>query len=211
MRPGGGKDKGSAWEREVCRQLSLWIGEGARTDLFVRNVISGGQFTVRSRQGDSAGVPGDVMAAHPLSYRFLSLFSIECKHHASLNLTGFLHDARMDRSFLAQTYNKAEKQANQLALQPLIIAKENHRPAWVLLPAHIGKAARTGCIAIEGFSYHSLHQNRVWLVPFDVLTGLVIPATFLVAVEEQVRLRDGRKQVRDYHATDSGPAPRRQS
>ena len=51
MRPGGGKPKGNEFERWVGRQLSIWITDGARTNIFARNVLSGGGFTVTLEKG----------------------------------------------------------------------------------------------------------------------------------------------------------------
>ena len=37
MRSGGGKQKGSAFEREICKKLSLWFTENERDDIFFRS------------------------------------------------------------------------------------------------------------------------------------------------------------------------------
>jgi hypothetical protein len=43
--------KGGAFEREICRDLSLWWSSGAKDDIFYRTSGSGGRFTHRQKRG----------------------------------------------------------------------------------------------------------------------------------------------------------------
>ena len=52
MRAGSSKAKGSQWEREVGKTFSLWLTNNERPDLFSRNVLSGGAFTIAHNKGD---------------------------------------------------------------------------------------------------------------------------------------------------------------
>ena len=49
MRKGGGKEKGSSFERLVCKRMSMWLSKGERDDLFWRSAMSGGRATVQLR------------------------------------------------------------------------------------------------------------------------------------------------------------------
>ena len=53
MRPGGGKAKGSSFEREIARILSLWWSKGTRDDIFGRTMSSGAWGTQRAKAGKS--------------------------------------------------------------------------------------------------------------------------------------------------------------
>jgi hypothetical protein len=43
--------KGSSFEREIAKLLSLWWSEGMRDDVFYRSHASGGRFTMRRKSG----------------------------------------------------------------------------------------------------------------------------------------------------------------
>ncbi len=75
-----GKGKGSGFERDICRLLSLWWSDNERDDLFWRSSNSGGRATVRSRKGKSTfGQYGDVAATDPIGLDLLEVFTIELK------------------------------------------------------------------------------------------------------------------------------------
>lgn len=110
MRSGGSNSKGNRWENEVCRALS---SGGERTDLFRRNVQSGGRHTTASRRGQDPGQPGDVAADHPDAFPFLACWMVECKHHRDLQFmralwrqTGKLYDFIVTAEQQARTANR---------------------------------------------------------------------------------------------------------
>lgn len=179
MRVGGSGQKGGAWERSVGGQLSLWVSNGARADLFRRSVLSGGQYTL-SKGGE--GTPGDLAINHPLAATFLSLFLVECKHYKDIELDKYLFDLT-ERSFLARVFKKAKEQGDAAGVVPLVVAKQNHYPAMVLMDYAIGmeacKATRIG-----SFRYHSLHNNTTVLTSLHHLIACVKPDRFLASVTE---------------------------
>lgn len=70
--------KGQAYERKVCRQLSLWVSGGKRKDYFWRTAGSGAAATV-NRAAHQSHV-GDVCCTHAGGQSFLDRFVVECKH-----------------------------------------------------------------------------------------------------------------------------------
>lgn len=75
-----GARKGSAFERKICKELSLWWTHGKRDDVFWRSSQSGGRATKRSAQGKkTAGSYGDITALDPIGKPFLDLFTVELK------------------------------------------------------------------------------------------------------------------------------------
>ena len=80
MRRGGGSNKGSSFEREICKTLSLWWTDGSRDDVFWRTAGSGGRATNRARTGKStAGAEGDLTATDPIGAVLLRLCCFELK------------------------------------------------------------------------------------------------------------------------------------
>jgi len=72
--------KGPQFERDMCKQLSLWWSDGARSDVFWRTSGSGARATVRAKKGkETFGQCGDVAAIHPDGVSFLEVFAIELK------------------------------------------------------------------------------------------------------------------------------------
>lgn len=70
--------KGSSFERDVCKQLSLWWG--GRDDIFWRTSMSGGRATVRGKTGRKThGQYGDISATHPRGNSLMKLLTIELK------------------------------------------------------------------------------------------------------------------------------------
>lgn len=80
MKKGRGKAKGGAFERLICKKLSLWWTDGEREDVFFRTSSSGGRATQRSKQGKKTfGQYGDIQAADPIGQPLMDLCVIECK------------------------------------------------------------------------------------------------------------------------------------
>lgn len=81
MRSGAGKSKGNAFERDVCRKLSLWISDGKRDDLLWRTAASGGRATFISRTSGGARLAvaqaGDVTAIDLAGFPLASQVMIE--------------------------------------------------------------------------------------------------------------------------------------
>lgn len=129
MRKGGGKQKGASFEREVCKELSLWVSRGQRKDIFWRSAMSGGRSTVALKGGDKlTAQAGDVSAIDPMGQEFIETFLVECKAYKDLNLKGLfkrlghLHDFWIKLCEDCETYDKL----------PFLVARENNFPTLVL-------------------------------------------------------------------------------
>lgn len=183
MRPGGGRAKGANFERASCLQLSLWVSGGARGDLFTRNIGSGGKFTVAHKRGEETGMPGDMMAGHHTAFDFCTLFSIECKHYADLELDKYLCD-RLDKSFLGKVYTFTELQGRHAGLRPMVIAKQDRKPALVLIDNDIGDLMLDNAYPRKLVQFHRLHQDSYMCIPMDLMTDYVHAAKFLKAVKD---------------------------
>lgn len=139
MRAGGGAEKGHKWERDVGKQLSLWLTKGQYPDLMSRNVLSGGSFTIaENARRSTARKPGDLIAANPLAFAFLTRFSIECKHLRDIGLEPWLFHPQ-GQSELGRIIDKAQSQARVIGAEYMVIAKQNHRDAMVFMRGAVGK------------------------------------------------------------------------
>lgn len=139
MKAGGGKAKGGAFEREVCRTLSLYTSNGRRDDLFWRSAMSGGRATLKERKGQRATAQaGDISAIDPAGHVLTDHFLVECKFYKDLNLLSFFGVPASGRSggVLSKFWQDTVDKANTNAKHPLLIAKQNGRPPLLFVWQH---------------------------------------------------------------------------
>lgn len=182
MKDGGGKNKGSEWERATGRALSLWLTNEERKDIFSRNVLSGGTFTLAESKGaKSSHMPGDLMAAHPLAFKFLERFSVECKHLASIGLEAYFWDTRGGKD-LGEIIRLAKRQAASIGLEYMLIARQNRRDPLIFVNGDIGKqilGASRGTRAAIFPMYHLLHRGSTFVMRFDDMIRFTDPMRLL--------------------------------
>lgn len=120
--------KGFGFEREVARQLSMWVSGGADAYIFNRRQGSGGSH--RDKAGHS-GASGDLFAEKQLGYPLMDAISFELKFYAELqhDLWNLLSGAtsKLD-DFIEQTESSAKPYKRDMAL----IFKCNRKPPFVL-------------------------------------------------------------------------------
>lgn len=133
MKPGGSKQKGAQFERDVCEFLSQWLSEGKRKDLFWRSAMSGGRATVARKRGKHLKAQeGDITATHPIGHKLTNLFLIECKFYANLNILSMMEDGEV-KTGLAFFWDKLCEDAEKSNKYPMLIAKENRRKPLLIL------------------------------------------------------------------------------
>jgi hypothetical protein len=184
MRKGGGPEKGHEWERETGRLLSLWLTNSERPDIFSRNVLSGGAFTLAEKAGKkSSRAPGDIIAAHPLAFRFLAAYSIECKHLRDIGLMRYLLDPR-GLTPLGQIISLARRQARHIDVEYMVIAKQNHKDAMVFVSGLTGdrmlaSLRRRGRREPLHPLHHWFHGRTVFAMRFRDMLSMIDPDLLL--------------------------------
>lgn len=183
MRVGGGGAKGAEWERQVGKQLSLWLTHDKHPDIFTRNVLSGGSFTMAERlQRATMRAPGDLMAASPLAFDFLRMFSVECKHLADIGLEAHFWDPQ-GATMLGEIIKLARRQARSIGCEYMVIAKQNRREPLIFVDGKMGPrflAARRPTRRVAVFPmYHLLHRNTIFVMRFTDMLITVDPERLL--------------------------------
>jgi hypothetical protein len=127
VRAGGGKAKGGAFERQVCKQLSRWMSRGLRDDLFWRSAVSGGRATIsnRNRNKNTTQV-GDITAIDPRGAALTGRFVIECKYVKDLDLHGLFFPEQFGHLFAFWT--TLQDVAERAGKMPMLIARQNFFP-----------------------------------------------------------------------------------
>jgi hypothetical protein len=141
LKSGGGKNKGSQFEREVCAKLSLWITGGQRKDCLWRSAMSGGRATVHMKKGEVNRQAGDICAVAPEGHVLTDRWYIECKHYKDLSLVGFF---LFNRGTLYNFWKETVKQAAMHKRLPMLIAKQNGIEALVLTQGYAMRTIRLG-------------------------------------------------------------------
>ena len=181
MRAGGGQAKGSSFERNICLALSLWLRDGARTDLFVRKVLSGGRYTIALARNEDHGTPGDLMAGHPMAFAFASKVLVECKAYKDLGWDSFFYS--FDKSFLGRTIKLCEDQGNASHLSFMVIAKQNRRESIAIMPKELGDKVLAAVWNKVSLRTHTFHSGKYTAIPFLDIVTLVRPKVFLKALQ----------------------------
>ncbi len=139
-----GHSKGSAYERLMAEELSLWWTqdlEEPRTDIFWRTAGSGARATVRGRKGKTTkNHSGDILASDPIGQPFLDYVCLELKRGYS---SSTIFDV-LDKSpgAATQTFEKWITQAEESAKNAgsmgwLIIHKRDRRETMVFFPDRV--------------------------------------------------------------------------
>jgi len=159
-----GAAKGSAYERTLAKELSLWWSVGERDDLFWRSSQSGGRATQRAKQGKkTANACGDLCAQDAAGQKLLDLFTIEIKRgYNTLHIYDILEGGKGGmNAFVAQSAKAAS-----LAGTPywLLIHKRDRHPA-IYVTNDLG-LSHQGIVCRNGFGLLSIlltPANRDWL------------------------------------------------
>lgn len=130
MRAGGGKQKGSAFEREVCTALSLWVSYGKHKDCFWRSAISGGRATMAFKRGEKLRrVAGDICATGPEGHALTDHYYIECKHYKALGIDRFIV---CGTGKIGAFWRRTCKEASKYGRKPILIARQNGMPTLMI-------------------------------------------------------------------------------
>lgn len=132
MRKGGGKQKGAAFERQICKQLSRWVSGEEREDIFWRSAMSGGRATVMLKSNKKARAQvGDVSAVDSAGQIFIDKFYVECKFLKDLNLGAFI--TRQSLGGIVQIWRDLIGDSAQYDKFPFLVAKQNQYPTLLIL------------------------------------------------------------------------------
>jgi len=123
--------KGSAFERKICRSLSLWWSNGEQNDIFWRSPGSGAW--ARGKDKNNPGW-GDVMAVKPEGKPLTDKFVIELKRgYPKLDI---ISDNIKSEGILIQFLIKLEKTCIQSGNRlPVLIYKKDRKQEMICIPS----------------------------------------------------------------------------
>jgi len=121
MKAGGGKGKGSEFERVICKSLSLWVTSGKSIDVFWRSAMSGGRATIKKGLVRQAG---DITAVAPEGHTLTNAFYLELKHLKDISLDSLI----TGKGSLVTIWDKTIVEAAKYDRIPVLIFKQNRWP-----------------------------------------------------------------------------------
>jgi hypothetical protein len=120
MKKGGGKSKGSAFEREVSRYLTRWLSGQEKEYFFYRSPGSGGVATVIQENKE---ITGDIIAVKPEAKFFTDKFSVELK--TGYEGAGFhKHLKGLKSNEIEEFWSQAVTDADRAEKYPMLIFKK---------------------------------------------------------------------------------------
>lgn len=130
---GGGKKKGSAFEREVAKELSLWLTKGKDSKQLIRSVLSGGWTAHRRTSKEKWRHAGDLAPNGPAGDIFREVVAVECKHYGTIDLYTYWAES----SLLNVWWKKITEEAHEADVSPMLVFRGNLRPTMVALDVGI--------------------------------------------------------------------------
>ncbi len=130
MKQGGGKQKGSAFERLICKKLSLWFTNNEREDIFFRSASSGAMATQRFKKGKkTSGQVGDVTSTDLEGIKFINEFNIELKSYKDFSLDFLVYK---NKSLIHSWWEQCVKDSEMENKKPLLIIKKNNKKEIII-------------------------------------------------------------------------------
>lgn len=126
--------KGSSFEREVSKKLSLWVSNGTDDNLFWRSQSSGARFTTRrkDKSKSSGDQDGDITSTAPESKFLTDILSLECKNYSRVELWDLVTGAKGSGSCY-MFWLQAKTQANDAGKIPVLILKASRKPVMFVV------------------------------------------------------------------------------
>ena len=144
--------KGGEFENEVSRDLSLWVTNGVRDDIFGRSDGSGSRFTARKKKGkDTANMAGDITFTDELGIPLISIWNLEAKtgygdKQKIKDKSGTVIkniqtrwdildnlDSNSKITIFFQMWNQCQRDADMTARIPVLILRRNRRPKCIAI------------------------------------------------------------------------------
>lgn len=129
--------KGSSFERDICKQLSIWwMDDTQQDDVFWRTSGSGGRATNRMKKGkQTASAYGDLAATDDRGKPLMDMFCFELKRGYQWDLAQLLEPDKFDKTVIGKFWAQAIDSAKDAkAKHPALIVKLDRRPALILVP-----------------------------------------------------------------------------
>ena len=147
--------KGSAFEREICKKLSMWWTDGKRDDVFWRSSNSGGRATMRAKSGKRThGHCGDIAAVDPIGAPLTSLVTLELKRgYTGTSFADVIDKPAHAKQNMFEAFVEQAETASVLSGSQFwaLITRRNKKIALIFIPKEFLKYLEDrGCDMVHG-------------------------------------------------------------
>lgn len=179
-----GKSKGSAFERQVAKDLSLWWTKGERDDIFWRSQTSGARATQRKKQGKStANQDGDLTAMDVIGQPLISKLSIELKcGYPAFNLEGVVNRPRAKKTVLREFLEQCKREVEGTDRLWWLIVKQNLKEVILIFPISFNTFLREkNCLKWKRLPHLTLkfEEWEITVVRFHEFLQVINPEIFI--------------------------------
>lgn len=159
------KQKGGAFERKVCKLLSLWVSDNKRDDLYWRSAMSGGRASVRFKKygKKSESQAGDISSIDPIGNRLIEIFAIECKNYDNLRYDSLLFMRPKAGTFVS-CWEQTVETAKQHSKLPMLIAKQDQIKEIVICVDKRGLEFLENKVPVNGYLYSDQLEMYVFIL-----------------------------------------------
>lgn len=134
MKPGGGKSKGSTFERDIAKTLNNWLNPRAREIDLWRSPSSGGMYTQNKKASNTSG---DIVALTKRGKTLTDHMHWECKRYKKIDWSAIFDPKR--KGVWGKIVNKTLGECPQNKV-PMFVLKENGKPAFIVFQiSHVGE------------------------------------------------------------------------
>jgi len=166
--------KGGAYEREMCRFLSLWWTGGKREDVFWRTACSGARATIRSKVNKKTfGSYGDIAVVDPIGLPLVHAFTVELKRGYPSSTAVDILDSQNSRYL--DWFKKAEATSTLAGSRSwLLIHKRDRRDALIFIPFLVFRLLPLKFVERSVITYGAIKQGDVSKVSCCRLDDFVV-------------------------------------
>ena len=173
-KPGYGKSKGSGFEREICKKLSLWISDGERDDCFWRSAMSGGRASVQFKKGkDNKSQVGDISPITALGEKLLDKFVVECKAYRNIRIDSLIYGTPKHDSLL-EFWLQLVKVCDEANKHPMLIFKENGKNTILGVDSYFRENISGSNYQLDELAFFEQHDLSLYYL--DIALGFIDPA-----------------------------------
>lgn len=175
-------NKGSAFERDIARKLSLWWTNDERDDVFWRTSQSGGRASVRAKKGQKThGSYGDIAAVDPIGEPLIQTVTIELKR--GYKKWSFLDIVDKSPKAALQTFEKfweqvKEDSKNAGTPYSMIIFKRDRREPCVVIERDIRSLQNNSHLGSPPIMMISFLEDPLYVISLDSFFKCFSPNIF---------------------------------
>ena len=188
--------KGENFERETCKELSLWWTHKSDDSVFWRTSQSGGRRTQRQKGGKKTPYSaGDVGLLHPKGRQFLDFFVVELKrgYSKTIDVLSFVDwKFKKNGPILQQWFEKSEEEKREVGRREvLVIFKRDRHMKCVMISKNLGakiKKLTKSPIPKPFMSININHQN-FYVLRYNLFFQWMSPETVKTMWAETINVK----------------------